>query len=140
MNELDQFVKHDLRIEYYIRYTDDFAIVSESDAYLKNLLPETRRFLAEKLALEFHPKKICIPSFYQGIDFLGYIIFPKFRLLRTKTRQRIFKKMRERIRQYNAGSITKETLEQSLQSYLGALSHANAYRLGEELKNTVWFG
>lgn len=133
-------MKHDLRIKHYARYTDDFVIVSENDAYLKNLLPEMRRFLEEKLALKLHPKKILIRSLYQGIDFLGYIIFPKFRLLRTKTRQRIFNKMPERIHQYNAGRITKQTLDQSLQSYLGVLSHANAYRLGKELKNLLWFG
>ena len=41
--------------------------------------------------------------------------------------------------QYKSGAISKETLEQSLQSYLGVLSHADAYELGDILKNQYWF-
>ena len=32
MNEFDQFVKHELRAEYYIRYADDFVIFSPNRA------------------------------------------------------------------------------------------------------------
>ena len=29
MNEFDQFVKRELKVKYYIRYADDFVILSE---------------------------------------------------------------------------------------------------------------
>ncbi len=35
MNEFDQFVKHKLKVKYYIRYADDFVILSENKNYLK---------------------------------------------------------------------------------------------------------
>ena len=35
MNEFDQFVKHELRVKYYVRYTDDFAIVSDNQYTLR---------------------------------------------------------------------------------------------------------
>jgi RNA-directed DNA polymerase len=86
-----------------------------------------------------HPKKVAIRKFNQGIDFLGYIVLPHHRLLRTKTKQRIFRKLKKRVNKYKMDAISNQTLEQSLQSYLGVLSHANTYELGNELKNQFWF-
>jgi retron-type reverse transcriptase len=139
MNEFDQFVKHKLKIKDYIRYTDDFVIVADNELFLKNLIPPIQLFLMKKLALKLHPRKVIIRKFHQGIDFLGYIVFPHHRLVRTKTRQRIFLKIRNQINNYKNGTIKKESLEQSLNSYLGVLSHADTYQLSKELKNQFWF-
>lgn len=106
---------------------------------LENLIAPIRSFLSNKLALELHPKKVIIRKFHRGIDFLGYVVLPHYRLLRTKTRQRIFKKIGKRIEEHKQGIISQETLEQSLNSYLGVLSHADAYELEQELKNQFWF-
>src|SRR5258708_35809533 len=38
MNEFDQFVKHKLQAQYYIRYADDFVILSHSKTELENLI------------------------------------------------------------------------------------------------------
>ncbi len=139
LNEFDQFIRHKLKVKNYIRYTDDFVIVAEDKPYLENLIAPVRTFLSDKLALELHPKKITIRKFHQGVDFLGYVVLPHHRLLRTKTKQRIFRKLEKRIKEYKSGIISKQTLEQSLQSYLGVLSHANTYKLEQELKNQFWF-
>lgn len=139
LNELDQFVKHRLKVKHYVRYTDDFIVVAEEKLYLENTIAPIRFFLTEKLALELHPKKIIIRKFHQGIDFLGYIVFSHHRLVRAKTRQRIFKKIKKRVKEYRNGIITEQTLNQSLQSYIGVLSHANTYKLSQKLKNQFWF-
>ena len=47
MNVFDQFVKHDLKVKYYARYTDDFAIISDNKNYLKELLVPIKLFLQE---------------------------------------------------------------------------------------------
>lgn len=139
LDEFDQFIKQNLRIKNYIRYTDDFVIVSRDKKYLESLIPKIREFLSAELRLELHPNKVSIRKFNQGADFLGYITLPHHRLLRTKTRKRIFKKLRKRIIEHGAGKITEQTLNQSLQSYLGVLSHANTYNLSNKLKNQLWF-
>jgi len=139
LNELDQFIKHKLKIRHYARYTDDFIVVDGDQEYLSSLIPKIENFLERELALKLHPHKVSIRKFSYGIDFLGYVIFPKYRLLRTKTKRRIFKKLRQRIKEYQSDQITKETLNQSLQSYLGVLSHADTYKLTNELKNMYWF-
>lgn len=139
LNELDQFIKHKLSIRYYIRYTDDFAIVGENREKLERLINPIRSFLQQTLFLDLHPRKITIRKFRQGIDFLGYVLLPYHRVLRTRTRRRIFRKLCERVVAHQAGFLTEENAEQSLQSYLGILSHANCHRLSQDLRNQYWF-
>ncbi|QQG45419.1 MAG: group II intron reverse transcriptase domain-containing protein [Candidatus Sungiibacteriota bacterium] len=139
LNEFDQFVKHRLKIKNYVRYTDDFVIISDSKTFLENLIEPIRKFLHDRLALELHPRKVSIRKLHWGVDFLGYIVLPHHRLLRRKTKQRILRKLHKRVSEYKSGIITKRTLEQSLQSYLGVLSHANTHKFGNELKNKFWF-
>jgi RNA-directed DNA polymerase len=139
MNEFDQFVKHKMKIEYYARYTDDFVVISTNKKYLENLIILFQKFLENQLKLSLHPKKVFIRKINQGIDFLGYIILPHYRLLRTKTKNRIFRKLKQRAKEYNDGLISKKKLEQSLQSYLGVLSHAKSYRIKQDLLNQYFF-
>lgn len=139
MNEFDQFMKHDLKVKHYVRYTDDFAIVGENWEELARLLSTIGAFLRNELFLNLHPKKIILQPFHRGVDFLGYVIFPDHRLVRTKTKKRMFRKMRERAKEYREGMIDKLTFEQSLQSYLGVLSHANTFQLRERMLNGFWF-
>ncbi len=138
MNELDQFMKHVLKVKYYIRYTDDFAVVAGDKKYLEELLPLISKFLENKLALKLHPNKTIFLSICQGVDFLGYVIFPKHRLIRLQTKHRMFKKLEKLMEEYKAGNITKLNFEQSLQSYLGVLSHADTHTIREELLNKFW--
>lgn len=44
LNDLDQFVKHTLKVKDYIRYADDFIILSPDKTYLENLLPSVEHF------------------------------------------------------------------------------------------------
>lgn len=139
MNEFDQFMKHELGVKHYARYTDDFIIFSNDVAYLQGRIEPIRGFLSDRLALNLHPKKTVIRKLGQGIDFLGYTIFPHHRLVRTKTRQRIFRKLRQKVGDVRFGAIDRERLGQSVQSYLGVLSHADSFQLQEKMLNQVWF-
>ncbi|MDO8618404.1 MAG: reverse transcriptase domain-containing protein [Candidatus Daviesbacteria bacterium] len=139
LNELDQFVKHTLQEKYYIRYCDDFAICSKDREHLENLILKIKAFLKEKLKLILHERKIIIRKYTQGIDFLGYIILPYVILPRTKTKKRLFRKIQGKISDLKNGYISEKSFNQSLQSYLGYLSHANSYKLTQKLKNQIWF-
>ena len=139
MNEFDQIAKQILKIKYYARYTDDFIVVSTDKTYLENLIVKIQEFLRTKLYLELHPKKVIITKHIRGVDFLGYVILPEHIKLRTKTKRKIPKKIQEMVIRYKQGKITKLTLYSSFQSYLGVLSHANAYKLNQEIQNKFWF-
>lgn len=139
MNELDQFIKHELKIRYYARYTDDFVIISGTDKEFDYLLERITNFLRDRLRLGLHPHKVMIRKLLHGIDFLGYVIRPHHKLPRRKTRRRIERKLGQRLNEYKEGKIEETSLKQSLLSYLGLLSHANAHRFAERLKNNLWF-
>jgi len=117
MNEFDQFVKHKLKAKYYVRYADDFVVLSEDINYLEDLIPKIKDFLQTKLKLTLHENKIYIKTIYSGVDFLGWINFPGHRVLRTTTKRRIFKRIKE--------SPAPETLN----SYLGLLKHGNSFKI-----------
>ena len=140
LNDFDQFIKHVLRIKHYARYTDDFVIVSKDRAYLEALIPKLKQFLSDNLALELHPKKVTIRKIEHGVDFLGFVNLPHHRTLRTKTKKRMFRRLQNKLTEYNEGKTDKEHLEQSLQSYLGVLSHGKTYKLRQKLLNAYWFG
>ena len=118
MNEFDQFVKHDLKAKYYIRYADDFVVMSENKAWLQEILILIRDFLHERLALELHPNKISIKTFASGIDFLGWVHFPDHSVLRTVTKKRMLKRLKS---DHKKSGI--------VQSYLGLLGYGNTEKL-----------
>ena len=122
MNEFDQFMKRELKVKYYIRYADDFVILSEDKNYLENLLPKISDFLENNLKLQLHPDKIFIKTLASGVDFLGWVHFPYHRILRTSTKNRMLKRLQENIK------------EEIRQSYLGLLKHGNTYGLTKIVK------
>lgn len=117
MNEFDQFVKHELKAKYYLRYADDFAILSPDYDELIALLPRIKMFLSERLKLYLHPNKVSIETLASGVDFLGWVHFFDHRVLRTSTKRRLLK------------ALCGDTSEATISSYRGMLKHGNAYKL-----------
>ena len=63
MNVFDQFVKHDLKVKYYARYTDDFVIISDNKI-IKGTC--ANKLFTRKLKLELHPNKVTIRKYLRG--------------------------------------------------------------------------
>lgn len=123
MNEFDQFVKHKLKIKCYIRYADDFIFLENDDRKLLELLEPIKQFLTKQLNLSLHPNKVTIATINSGVDFLGWVHFPKHRVLRSTTKRRMFKRIKE------------HHTEETLCSFEGLLSHGNAFNLHQTLLN-----
>jgi len=137
LNELDQFIKHNLKEKYYLRYCDDFIILGENKNTLSLLAEKINNFLLKNLKLSLHTDKITIRKHRQGIDFLGYVALPHHRVLRTRTKRRIIRKIlknKERFESENT-LISGSFFKQSLQSYLGILKHCNGYEIEKEI---IW--
>jgi retron-type reverse transcriptase len=91
LNELDHFVKHRLRMRYYIRYMDDFLIFSEVKPVLLNCKEILREFLRDTLKLRLHEEKTQIYETANGLKFLGLRLYKNFRRLSTQN-VRFFRK------------------------------------------------
>jgi len=126
LNKLDQFVKHKLKVKYYIRYADDFVVLSESRGYLEKQIKPITNFLQNHLQLTLHPKKVFIKTLASGVDFLGWTHFQNHRVLRTKTKQRMLKRIK--------ASPTKATLI----SYWGLLKWGNACKIKQMVYETTY--
>lgn len=133
MNKFDQFVKHKLKVKHYIRYVDDFIIFSEDKKWLEKQIGLIREFLRRALKLELHPDKIFIKTVASGVDFLGLVNFSDYRVLRTKTKRRMLKKINKKYAAWLDELIIEESFNQSLQSYLSMLKHCNGYKIEKEV-------
>ncbi len=137
LNELDYFVKHALKVKHYIRYCDDFVILSEERKYLEATLSKINNFLIDVLKLSLHGRKIIFRKFTHGIDFLGYVVMPYYRVLRTKTKRRILKKMARRKSELERGEVDVASFNSSLQSYFGVLAHCKGFKIRKKLIDTI---
>ena len=122
MNEFDQYMKHMFKIKYYIRFADDFVVLSEDRSQLEKSLLYIGVFLNEKLKLQLHPDKVYIKTLASGVDFLGWVHFPKHTVLRTATKKRMFRNIK-----------LKEGKTETVQSYLGMLRHGNTWKLRQKV-------
>jgi len=137
LNELDQFIKHKLKIKYYLRYCDDFIILDKDRNSLEELTRQINIFLLAKLKLSLHHDKIIVRKYHQGIDFLGYVVLPRYRVLRTKTKMRMLRKIENKQNDLNNNLISPESFNQSLQSYFGVLKHCRGYKIRKEINNKI---
>ncbi len=126
MDIFDQWVKHKLKQKYYIRYADDFVFFSEDRDELIRCLYSIQAFFLDRLHLELHPNKIELTSVSSGMDYLGWVHFPHHSILRKKTKERMFRKLRE------------NSKPEVFQSYLGLISHGDTFGVEQELRNVYW--
>ncbi len=133
MGQLDAYIKRKLRFKNYIRYTDDFVLLSRDRYELQGILPVLQDFLKEELLLKTHPEKTHIDTWSHGLDFLGYVSFPNHRVLRTKTKRRLFRRINESYEYLKTEKITKKSFKHILNSYLGRLKHCS----GQSIKRKV---
>jgi retron-type reverse transcriptase len=135
LNDLDYFVKHKLKVKYYIRYVDDFVILHKNKKSLEKYKNKIDLFL-KNLKLELHPDKSNINPLRNGIIFLGYRIFGKYKLLR-KTNLRKFKRNFNKI----ISSISKindlEIIHNSLHGWFGYAMWANTYKFRKKIMKTM---
>jgi hypothetical protein len=139
LNALDQFVKHELKCRWYLRYCDDFVLVAETAAQLTAWKARIEDFLTERLLLQLNPTRERLRPVSDGVDFLGYIVRP-FHLL---VRRRVIGHLREALgrservlvgqhaqaTEYRFDAQALDALQASLASYLGHLRRASCHRL-----------
>ena len=128
LNELDQFIKNELKAKYYIRYVDDFVILHDNRNILESYKASINIFLKEKLQLELHATKSKLLLLKRGISFLGFRNFYYYRLLRKAN----IRTMKRKIAQGDYDSICK-----FLEGWLSYASHANTHNLKNKVANIV---
>lgn len=129
LNELDQFVKHKLKVKHYLRYVDDFVILHRDKIILEKLKDEISIFLKNELKIVLHPEKSRIVLLNNGITFLGFRIFKDYRLLKKSNARRIWKRLEKFRDKYEKGEIYKEKVLLSFEGWFAYAKFANTYSL-----------
>jgi len=124
LDALDKFIKEDLCEKYYIRYMDDFVILSHDKRELKDTWRKIEGVLNDELKLKLNPKT-CILNTKNGVDFCGYRHFTDYK----RVRRRSVRAMYRKVAAFERGKISKENFLLSLKSWLGHIQHADTYSL-----------
>ncbi|MEA1967562.1 MAG: reverse transcriptase domain-containing protein [Thermodesulfobacteriota bacterium] len=84
LNELDHYVKRQLRCKYYLRYCDDFILLSDDREQLLEWHEKLNDFITKRLLIELNLSQYKLRSVSSGIDFLGYITRRRYTLVRRR--------------------------------------------------------
>ena len=139
LNELDHYIKERLRIRYYARYMDDFVILHDDKKALQAILDDVTVFLDEQLRLKLNRKTQIFPIGPRSLDFLGYRIWPDYRLLRKNNVRRTKRKLHKYERLYGQGLIGLGRIHPSIMSWIGHCKHADSYRLRSKVLTELVF-
>lgn len=123
LNELDHWVSEHLRPLAYLRYCDDFVLAHTSRYWLEKALLRLREYLILRLRLTLHPNKVTLRPFSQGLDWLGYVIYPDHWVLRNSSRQRMWRKVGHKVSEFWQGEVSVESLVSTISSYQGMARH-----------------
>lgn len=112
LNDLDHFIKEDLKIKYYVRYQDDFLLFHPSKKYLNYCLQKIKTFL-EKEKLNLNAKTRIYKS-TNNFTFLGRN--PKGSYCRYRN---IKRKLKNKYYLYKNNKISLNSFSSSLICYKG---------------------
>lgn len=131
LNELDQYCKHVLHIEKYVRYMDDVILIVPSKELAQQYKAAIEKFLNEKLHLDLNDKTAVRPL--GRIEFVGYIVTTHDLKLRKQTARRIKSAFRGICSRYFDGEMSKQQFERRVASYGGMIQHCEAAQLRTRL-------
>jgi retron-type reverse transcriptase len=116
LNDLDQFVKHQVRARHYTRYVDDFVLIHESPQWLSAARQRIDAWLPERLGAHVNPRKTILQPVERGVDMVGHVIKPWRRITRRRTLHQALQRL---------DATPAELLHQSGNSYLGLVRQAS---------------
>jgi len=128
LNELDQFVKHTLRCNGYVRYVDDFLLFADDKATLHELREQIITFL-QGLRLTLHENRAQPRPVTQGIPFLGFTVYPDHRRLKRSKGIAYRRHLKTLWRRYQTGEITREQGRASVMAWQGHVQHGDTWGL-----------
>ena len=132
LDEMDHFIKEKLRVRHYLRYMDDFLLISDDREYLQNCLENINEYLQERgLMLN---EKTSLYRISRGITFLGFRFIltdtgKVVRLLKSEKVKRERKKLRKLVKLAKQGKITREKVDQCYTSWKAHAQRGNTWKI-----------
>jgi len=138
LDRLDHFVKEELRCHCYLRYCDDFLLFHDDKAQLWAWRDAVIGFAAT-LRLRLHEDRAVVFPTHTGITWLGFRVFPDYRLLRRDNVKAFRRRLRQMQGDYQMGQLDAERMRASIQSWIAHASHGDTYGLRRRIFSDVTF-
>lgn len=140
LDGMDKMIQHELGIEYYGRYMDDFYLIHPSKDYLKYCLDVIREYL-KTLDLTLNGKTQIFP-FKNGVGYLGFhtYIAPNgkpIRNLKNQNKRNAQKKFVRMAKLVAEGKLSMKKFQASYQAWKSHASHGNCHRMIECLDSRI---
>lgn len=132
LNDFDHWLKEEMKCRFYIRYVDDFLILSNEKRWLHNLLPQIKQKLSG-MGLELHPQKQTVFPVSEGCDFMGYRIWQSRRRLRPSNGYRFQRCLKAKVCDMRNNLMTFDRVISSIMSWIGHAQHADTWGLRSAL-------
>ncbi len=131
LDGLDQYCKRSLRIHYYIRYMDDVIILSDSKSQRHDWKAEIVNYLS-RLGLILN-NKTAIRPISQGVEFVGFRIWPTHVTIRKSTSLRMKRRLKVVQKQYANYNISLKKASETVNSYKALMKHCNCHNLNKKI-------
>jgi hypothetical protein len=132
LNELDQFVKRELKCRAYLRYCDDFLLFHDEKPPLWAWRTAIIEF-ARTLRLKLHERESTVLPVRTGIPFLGFRVYPDHRRLKRANGVAFARRFAARIQAYQAGRLTRAKLDATVLGWVAHTTHGDTYGLRRTL-------
>jgi len=132
LDELDQFVKRTLRVKAYVRYVDDFLLFDDDKGRLWTWKRAIVQFLA-RLRLTLHGRESTVYPVTNGIPFLGFRLYPRYRRLKRRNGVAFARRFRLCRDALERGQMTQEELNARVQGWVAHAVHGDTYGLRRAL-------
>ena len=138
LDVLDQFVKHTLKCQHYVRYVDDFAIFGDDPQQLREMREAIETYLVD-FRLKLHPVKTQIFETRKGSNFLGFFVLPDRIRVRSENLRRSRQRFRNLQGDYATYKLSLSDLTQRLQSWEAHLKHGDTHHLRQQVFASLGF-
>jgi len=132
LNSLDHLVMRQLKPREYARYVDDFVLFADSKDELERMRDRVVDHL-NGLRLTMHERKSRIYRTADGLTFLGWRITPQGVWMKRASLVRMRRRLKRMQRQWAAGRIEWEEIQQRINSWIGHAQWGNTWKLREQM-------
>lgn len=132
LDPLDHFVKEALGCRAYLRYVDDFVLLAHEKPVLHEWRERIRGFLAT-LRLAPNPRKFEISRTRDGVNWLGFLVFPDGCRVRRERRVSYRRRLRRLWERVEAGAKEVSDITVSIRSWVAHAIHGRSRGLRRHL-------
>lgn len=122
LQDIDNYIKQDLQVPYYMRYMDDLVLISGNKKKLRRAFNKLRIKLKEH-GLEVKENYQLFDITKRNLSFVGFV----FNHYKTFIRKRITLRCRRRVTRYKTNMTLKGA--HAIMSYYGWYKHSDSYML-----------